>query len=182
MRMTVSIVFAAFGAAIGALAGSMPSVMRNAGLDAEAFGLGLTISTLATVLAMSLGGQIARFASNRTVLLTVLPVFAAALLAYLTSPSPLWFFAFIPVMGICFGLTDLFMNAEAVALEHDLRRPVFMAFHGAVSAGVAVMAIGASYLSTEIGTWTVGAVNAALFALAWIMIFRWLPARALAPG
>lgn len=180
-RTTVTIVFAAFGAAIGALAGSMPSVMRNAGLDAETFGLGLTLSTLMTVTAMSAGGQIARHASNRSVLLAVLPVFALALMAYLTAQSPLWFFLAIPLMGVCFGLTDLFMNAEAVALEHDMRRPVFMAFHGAVSAGVAVMAIATSFLSTMVGTWSVGVVTAALFALAWMMIHLRLQARPLAP-
>lgn len=65
---------------------------------------------------MSLGSQIARFAWNRTVLLAVLPVFGASMRAYLAAPSPLWFFVAIPLMGVCFGLTDLFMNAEAVAL------------------------------------------------------------------
>lgn len=181
-RATVTTVFLTFGAAIGALAGSMPQVMRNAGLDAETFGLGLTISTLMTVTAMSAGGAIARFASNRTVLLGVFPVFALALLAYLTARSPLGFFLAIPLMGLCFGLTDLFMNAEAVALEHDLRRPVFMAFHGGVSAGVGVMAIASSFLSIAIGTWAVGLLTAVLFALSWLMVRRAIPARPLATG
>lgn len=181
-RATIMAVFAAFGAAIGALAGSMPSVMRNAGLDAETFGLGLTLSTLLTVTAMSAGGQIARRASNRQVLLGVLPVFAMALFAYLTAQSAIWFFVTIPLMGLCFGLTDLFMNAEAVALEHDLRRPIFMAFHGAVSAGVGVMAVAASFLSTAAGTWSVGVVSAALLAVAWVMVYRTIPHRPLARG
>jgi MFS family permease len=178
-RSPVTVVFIAFGAAIGALAGSMPTVMRNAGLDGETFGLGLTFSTLLTVAAMSFGGRIARHASNRAVLLGVLPLFALALMAYLTAQSPLWFFIAIPVMGVCFGLTDLFMNAEAVALEHDLRRPVFMSFHGALSACVGVVAIAASFLSTEIGTWSVGLAVAALFAAAWVMVYRKVPPRRL---
>ena len=90
----------------------------------------------------------------------MLPAFALSLGAYLTAASPLWFFITIPIMGLCFGLTDLFMNAEAVALEHDLRRPVFMTFHGGVSAGVGVMAVVASWLSTQWGTWAVAAVAA----------------------
>ncbi|WP_374333248.1 hypothetical protein [Aestuariivirga sp.] len=181
-RTAISIVFVTFGIAIGALAGSMPSVMRNAGIDAETFGLGLTLSTALTVGAMSVGGQIARMASNRAVLLTVLPAFALSLGAYLTAASPLWFFATIPVMGLCFGLTDLFMNAEAVALEHDLRRPVYMGFHGGVSAGVGVMAVAASWLSTQWGTWAVAAVAAAMFALSWAMVRRSVLARPLAAG
>ena len=181
-RTTLTVVFGAFGAAIGALAGSMPSVMRNAGLDAETFGLGLTISTCSTVAAMSLGRADRAVRLEPPVLLIVLPVFALALLAYLTAQSPVWFFMAIPLMGLCFGLTDLFMNAEAVALEHDMRRPVFMAFHGAVSAGVAMMAVATSFLSTAVGTWSAGAVVAALFALAWVMVYRGIAPRPLAKG
>ena len=181
-RTAITTVFVSFGIAIGALAGSMPSVMRNAGIGAETFGLGLTLSTVLTVGAMSVGGQIARFASNRAVLLAVLPAFALSLGAYLTASSPVWFFITIPIMGLCFGLTDLFMNAEAVALEHDLRRPVFMTFHGGVSAGVGVMAVAASWLSIEWGTGAVAAVAAAMFAVAWLFVQRAIPSRPLAAG
>lgn len=181
-RATLTLVFTTFGAAIGALAGSMPSVMRNAGLDADVFGLGLTLSTFLTVTAMSLGGQIARVASNRRVLLFVVPSFALTLFLYLTAQSALWFFLAIPAMGLCFGLTDLFMNAEAVALEHDLRRPIFMSFHGGVSAGVGVMAVASSILSVQIGTWSVGIAMVFLFALCWLAIYRAIPPRVLAQG
>lgn len=181
-RSAITTIFVSFGIAIGALAGSMPSVMRNAGIDAETFGLGLTISTVLTVGAMSLGGQIACIASNRVVLLWVLPAFALSLGAYLTAASPMWFFLAIPVMGLCFGLTDLFMNAEAVALEHDLRRPIFMTFHGGVSAGVGVMAVAASWLSTQWGTWAVAIVTAVMFATAWIAVQLAIAPRPLAGG
>ena len=181
-RATLTFVFITYGAAIGALAGSMPSVMRNSGIEPETFGLGLTLSTLMTVAAMSVGGQIARTFSNRAVLLGVFPVFAISLFAYLTAQSPIWFFLAIPVMGACFGLIDLFMNAEAVALEHDLRRPVFMAFHGGVSAGVGLMAVASSLMSVEVGTWLVGAVMAALFGASWLAVYEAIPARPLAAG
>lgn len=181
-RTAITFVFVSFGIAIGALAGSMPSVMRNAGIDSETFGLGLTLSTVLTVGAMALGGQIARYASNRAVLLAVLPAFALSLGAYLTSASAVWFFLAIPVMGLCFGLTDLFMNAEAVALEHDLRRPIFMTFHGGVSAGVGVMAVAASWLATQWNTAAVAAVAAVMFALSWLVVFRAIAPRPLAAG
>jgi hypothetical protein len=181
-RTAITTVFVTFGIAIGALAGSMPSVMRNAGIDAETFGLGLTLSTVLTVGAMAVGGQIARVASNRAVLLCVLPAFALSLGAYLTAATPLWFFITIPIMGLCFGLTDLFMNAEAVALEHDLRRPVFMTFHGGVSAGVGVMAVAASWLSVRWGTWAVAAAAALMFAVSWVMVHSAIAPRPLAAG
>ena len=65
-------------------------------------------------------------------------------------------------LSLCFGLTDLFMNAEAVALEHDLKRPVFMTFHGGVSAGVGVMAVASSWLAINLGTGSVAAVAASV--------------------
>lgn len=181
-RTTLTLVFTSYGAAVGALAGSMPSVMRNSGIDPETFGLGLTISTLMTVAAMSVGGRIARVFSNRAVLLGVFPVFALALFAYLTAQSPAWFFLAIPAMGVCFGLIDLFMNAEAVALEQDLRRPVFMAFHGGVSAGVGVMAVTSSVMSVQFGTWAVGVAMAMLFGASWLAVHGVIPARPLAQG
>lgn len=181
-RTAITMVFVTFGIAIGALAGSMPSVMRNSGIGAETFGLGLTVSTVLTVAAMSVGGSIAAVASNRAMLLAVLPAFALSLGAYLMSSSPAWFFITIPVMGLCFGLTDLFMNAEAVALEHDLKRPIFMTFHGGVSAGVGVMAVAASWLSTQWGTWAVAVVAAGMFAVSWVLVHRAITPRALAAG
>jgi MFS family permease len=181
-RAAITTVFVSFGIAIGALAGSMPSVMRNSGINAETFGLGLTLSTVLTVAAMSVGGQIARIASNRAVLLAVLPAFALSLAAYLTAASPVWFFITIPIMGLCFGLTDLFMNAEAVALEHDLKRPIFMTFHGGVSAGVGVMAVVASWLSTQWGTWAVAMVAAVMFGVSWVFVHQAISPRPLAAG
>ena len=181
-RAAIMVVFFAFGAAVGCLAGSVPVVLRAASIDSLAMGLGLTLSTLATVTAMSLGGPIARFASNRAVLLVALPLFGLFLLAFLTSQSPVWFFAaFIP-MGFMFGLTDVFMNAEAAAIEHDMGRPVFTAFHGCVSGGVAVLAIASSYLSTMVGPWAVAAIAAVLFAAAWILVWTSIAPRQLAVG
>lgn len=181
-RAAVTAVFFTFGTAIGAMAGSMPAVMRSAGMSSEALGLGLTVSTITTVAAMSLGGRIARYASNRAVLLAVLPVFASSLIAFLMAQSPLWFFLAVLPMGFCFGLTDLFMNAEAVAVEHDARQPIFMAFHGAVSAGVAVVSVLASYLSITVGSWATGAVALLLFAVSWTLVYRTVAPRRLAKG
>lgn len=175
-------VFVAFGAAVGALAGSMPTVMANADVDSQTLGLGLTISTLATVAGMALGGPIARHASNRGVLLAVLPLFAVALALFLASRSPLWLFLAYPPLGLLFGLTDVFMNAEAAAIEHDLKRPVFTGLHAGVSLGIAAMAIAASLLSTGYGSLTTASVMAAVFAVAWLAVRSRIAPRRMAGG
>jgi MFS family permease len=182
LRAAMMAVFFSFGVGIGAMAGSMPAIMRNAGVSAETVGIGLMVSTLLTVTAMSIGGKLARHASHRRVLLVVLPAFGLTLTAYLTSQSALWFFAAIVPMGFAVGLTDLFMNAEAVAIEHDMRRPVFTVFHAAVSVGVAFMAIASSFVSTEIGTWATGVLALACFAAAWVLVFRSIVPRPRATG
>lgn len=181
-RSAVMVVFGAFGVAVGALAGSMPSLTRTAGVDAEMFGLGLTIATLATVTALSLGGVMARFTSNRRALLWALPMFAMLMMAYMSSQTPSWFFVSFVSMGFLFGFTDIFMNTEGAAIEHDLGRPVFTTFHACVSVGVAFMAIASSFVSALLGPWATGLICAAFFAIAWVMVFRNIVPRQLAVG
>lgn len=176
------VVFWSFGAAIGALSGSMPSIMRNSGIDSETMGFGLMISTLLTVGGMAVGGQLARFSTNRTMLLCLLPSFAVLLFAYLASQSLLWFYLAIIPMGLVFGLTDIFMNAEATAIEHDMQRPVFTAFHGCVSLGVASIAIVASFMSAMIGTWATGLLAAVFFSIAWGFVYFNIKPRTLIGG
>jgi hypothetical protein len=181
-RISIMAVFAAFGSAIGTIAGAMPVVLANAGVGSFAFGVGLTLSTLLTVTIMSLGGTIARFTSNRTVLLWSLPAFAALVSLLLVSPSPVWFFAAFLLVGIVFGFTDLFMNAEAAAVEHDLGRPVFTAFHGCVSVAVAGFAILQSYVAVKVGLRVAALPMIAMFGLAWWMVYLFIAPRQLARG
>ena len=44
-------------------------------------------------------------------------------------------------MSFALGTIDLFMNAEASAVEQSLGRPVFNSYHGTVSLGIAGFAI-----------------------------------------
>lgn len=181
-RRAITTVFVAYGAAVGVLAGVAPTLMRAAGVDSLAFGLGLAISTGATVLAMSLGGAVARVASNRMILLLGLPALWLMLMAFVTSQSPLWFFAaFIP-MGFMFGLIDLFMNAEATAIEHDAARPILTTFHASLSATVAVHAIAASLIATALGPGSAALLAGLSFAAAWFLVYRNVPARTLVAG
>jgi len=57
-----------------------------------------------------------------------------------------------------------------------------MTFHGGVSAGVGVMAVLASWLATQWGTWAVAGVAALMFAVAWLAVARAIAPRPLAAG
>jgi hypothetical protein len=181
-RAAIMVVFAAFGCAVGALAGSIPTVTRAAGIDSFSLGLGITTSAIASVLTMALGGTIARRASNRALLLWGIPGFGLLLFAVLVSAGPASFFIAYILLGVVMGLVDLFMNAEGAAVEIDMGKPIFTAFHGTASGAMTVLALLASVLSTEIGSWASGLAVMVSMAAAWLMVYGLVPARSLARG
>ena len=122
-RAAIMMVFAAFGAAVGCWAGAIPQVIAAAGINSFDLGLGFTLNSLAGVSAMALGGMIGRRFSNRGVMLAVLPVLALNIVLLLVAASPWLFFASLAAFGAVLGFLDMAMNAEASAIEHDLRRP-----------------------------------------------------------
>lgn len=181
-RLAIMMVFAAFGSAVGSLAGSIPTVAHAAELGNVTLGFAMTVSSLATVITMSLGGVVARHASNRTVLLWGLPLLALVMTMLLLSSSAAMFFMAYIGVGLMLGVIDIFMNAEGSAIERDMRAPIFAAFHGCVSAGVMVFAILSSFLSTRYGTWAAALAMSACFAAAWVTVLRCIAGRPLAAG
>lgn len=176
-RSIITLVFFSLGTSIGVWAGTVPQVTRAAGIDDMALGLGLTAYTIAYVVAMALGPRLARWTTNRAVLMAILPLLGISVVALLLSPAPTFFFLAITVYGALLGLTDLFMNAEASAIETDLGRPVFASFHGSASAGVAIFAILGSILAALSAPWIAGLLTALLLLAATEAVGRWLTAR-----
>ena len=176
-RAAIMLVFAAFGAAAGAWAGAIPFILAAAGIDKYAFGLGLTASSLATVAVMSTGGMVGKYFSNRTMLLAIIPILVAVMAALLLSTSAVVFFAGLIAFGAVLGTMDLFMNAEASAIEHDVGRPIFTAFHGAVSVAIAIFSIISSYVTTLFGPLAMAAIVALALGTAWVMVYAFVPAR-----
>lgn len=181
-RAAMTLVFASFGAAIGAWAGAIPQVTSASGINNYQLGLGLTVLTLGTVAVMSLGGAIGRRFSNRAVLLFAIPAFALSTSLLLVSDAPWLFFTSLVLFGASIGFMDVFMNAEASAIEHDMRRPIFTAFHGSASAGLPVFAITSSLVSASIGTLATSLLVVAAFAVAWAMVYMFVPPRKLTRG
>lgn len=179
-RAAIMLVFAGFGAVIGAWAGSIPQVTEASGINNFQLGLGLTALTLATVATMALGGTIGRHISNRAVLLFAIPAFALATSLLLMSASPVLFFTSLVLFGASIGLMDVFMNAEASAIEHDMRKPIFTTFHGSASAALPVFAIASSIISTTLGTFATSLLVAGTLALTWAIVYFLLPQRQLA--
>ena len=176
-RMAILAVFMAFGATIGGFAGSIPVILRNAGISSFEFGMATMVSTLATIAAMAAAGTISRRWSNRAVILALLPAIATTGFWMMTSASPVMFFVASIGFGAAMGGMDVFMNAEGSAIEHDVRRPVFTAFHGSLSLTIPVFALLGSYLSASTGPWLISVLSGSMLALAWLLVFRFVPAR-----
>lgn len=151
-RAAMTAVFIGYGVSSGMWAGAIPVVMRNAGVDSLMLGLGITFYGIAYVIVMSSGGTLARFASNRALILAGMPLVAATGAILLLAASPLWFLIALVLFGAAQGLLDLFMNAEASYVEADLKRPIFTRFHASASGSMAVFALLGSLVSADAGT------------------------------
>lgn len=176
-RAAMTAVFIAYGIGSGLWAGSIPAVMRNAAVDSLMLGLGITFYGIAYVMVMSSGGTLARFATNRAIILTSLPLVALTGSLLLLSASALWFLVTLVLFGAAQGLLDLFMNAEASYVESDLKRPIFTSFHAAASAGMALFAlIGSLFMADASPFWTAAILCLGILMMG-IFAARRLPAR-----
>ncbi len=172
-------VFAVFGAIFGTFAGSVPQLIAHYGLNSASYGLGVTVMSAATVAAMGFSGRIARQISHRHLLLALMPAILVLLLLLFTATWLPLFFLFAALLGAVSGVLDVIMNAEGGAIEVDMKRPVYTAFHGSASLSVAVFAILSSILSTEYGTWASVLAASLAVAVAMMMVFAYVPSRVL---
>jgi hypothetical protein len=176
-RAAVTAAFIAYGASAGLWAGAIPAVTRNASIDSLSLGLGITFYGIAYVATMSWGGALARFATNRAIILWSLPLIAVSETFLLLSGEASWFLLSLVVFGACQGVLDLFMNAEGSYVESDLGRPIFTRFHAAASAAMAFFAIIGSLVIADAGPlWAAAILWLGLFA-GFIFIARRLPGR-----
>lgn len=131
-RLAITLTFIAFGVIVGGQIGAFPALRIQAGLDSFMFGALATLATLGSIAGLSLGGIMNKRFDHRSMLLFILPASLFGLTASLASNS-IWLFAVTLVaFNFCAGTFDLFMNAEASVVEHDLKKPVFSSFHSAV--------------------------------------------------
>ena len=150
-RITVTLVFIAFGFVVGANIGAIPILVKQSGVSPFIFGIMAALGMVSNITALSLGGWINRHFDHRSVLLTILPLAYAAMVYTLTVQS-VWSFALSYILfNFALGTMDLFMNAEGAVVEHDLAKPIFGTFHGAVMYAMGAFSILASLIATWYG-------------------------------
>jgi cyanate permease len=143
-------VFATYGSIAGMWSGSIPAVVRRVGVDEVELGILFTLLMAATVLAMSLGGWLSRYASYRTLMLVTAPCMLLTGLLLLASTSRLMFVPSLLAFGMAQGLLDLAMNSEGTAVEGDAGRPVLTTMHGIFSVCFGICALLGSLISVRL--------------------------------
>ena len=136
---------------MGSQVGTIPVIKEQSGADAFVFGVIASLGTLATIIAMSLAGRVNRHFDHRSVLLFIMPLGFVAMVYGLTAHSIFAFGLSLVALSFCTGTMDLFMNAEASVVEHDLAKPVFSSFHAAVLYAMGVFGLVAGYISVNWG-------------------------------
>jgi MFS family permease len=178
-RAAIMAVFAAFGAIVGTFAGSVPQMIASANLSSASYGLAITLMTATTVSTMSIAGSLALRFSHRDLLLALLPITWVLYAAVLSAQSSVTFFILAALGGAVMGIVDVIMNAEGGAIEVDMKKPIYTAFHGSVSLSVALFAIISSILSTTYGTWASSLSSVIVLICALVLVYKYVPARIL---
>jgi hypothetical protein len=171
-RFSIAVTFLAFGLGVGFWGGSVAVVTARADVSPDVLGGAFFAFGIAQLLGFGAAGRIATAVSLKHRLLLLLAAIAVclALLLQVTGPAALiaglFMFSFL---GSCI---DLIMNSEAVAVEHELGKPVMSGFHALASLGLALGSIAGSWLSVSFGviaTAMLGfATYGAAIAVAWI--------------
>jgi hypothetical protein len=146
---SVAAVFFVIGLSLSAWFTQIPQFKAALSLDDAQLGAALLCPVAGALVSMQVAGRIAaRYGSAALVRAAPLGV-AGAIALVGTSRSFLALAGTLLVFGLADGLTDVSMNAHAVAVENALGRPVLQRMHasfslstlvGAVSGGIAIWA------------------------------------------
>ncbi len=134
-RVAVALFFFVNGAVGGSWFARIPAVQQGLGLSEGVLGAALLCVAAGALLAMpAAGGLVARLGSHSVTvasgiaLCAVLPCLALAPTLPLLIPA-------LAAYGAAFGMLDVAMNTQAVAVERRYARPIMASFHAAYSIG-----------------------------------------------
>jgi predicted MFS family arabinose efflux permease len=152
-RVAICTVFISFGLILGSWAAHLPAVKLAIGASSSQMGAVLLILGVGALTGMQVCGHLVdRIGSSRVALL------GSASMA-LTFIPPLVLSEWLPVaiaaavLGVAIGIAEVGMNAAAVDVERDYRRPIMASFHGMFSVGCVIGALfGAFAFSRGVGT------------------------------
>jgi len=174
-RWSAMFVFFVFSAAVANFLSRIPQFKDDLELDEGQLGLALLGSPVGVLVAVQLAGSAAgRWGSKRVTRVSVVVGCLSLLL-----PAFAWNLASLAVgllfLGMVMGFTDVAVNAQGVAIEQGLRRPIMNGLHGGYSLGGLFGAlVGSGAAALDVTTRTHLVVAAPVLAVA-----AWFGSRAL---
>lgn len=144
-RAAIALVFLMHGFITGAWVPHIPLAQQRLGLDLASFGLALLALAAGAVAAMPISAMLAnRYGSARVTFIMGL-LYSLALALPASAPGPITFVVGLALFGAAMGATDVAMNAQGLAVEKAMHKPLMSLFHGMYSVG-AMSGAGASAL------------------------------------
>ncbi len=165
----VAAVFFANGFIWGSWAAHIALLPERHGIGTSALGVALLMAAAGALIAMQMtGGLIRRIGSGSLTIATGF-AFSLAFLGPVLAPSFTGLALALLLMGAANGAMDVAMNAEGVAVEKALVRPIMSSLHGMFSVGgLAGAAMGGFFL--ELTSPAIHAACVTLFTFAVIII------------
>ncbi|MBA3449606.1 MAG: MFS transporter [Chloroflexia bacterium] len=134
-RWATAAFFLTLGLALGSWVARIPAVQNRLELDDAQLGISLLSVSVGAMLAMPSTGWLIRKWGNRRVMQAAATVLCLSLPLLPLAPVMPLFMLSLLVFGIGFGLLDVSMNVQAVAVEERHGLPIMSSFHGVFSIG-----------------------------------------------
>jgi hypothetical protein len=134
-QLAVATAFFANGTGLASWVPHIPMVQTRLDLTPGILGVILLAMAAGALVAMPLAGWMIPRVGSRAVLRAAVIVFFAALPLPILAPTGPSLFAALLLLGASNGAVDVAMNAQAVAFERQLGRPIMSTFHGLWSVG-----------------------------------------------
>jgi predicted MFS family arabinose efflux permease len=140
------------GTATSSWAPMVPFAKEGLGLDEGALGFILLALGGGSTVAMPLAGMAIHYWGSRRVVTCMALGTCAALPFLAVAPSPFLLALTLFAFGAALGAMDVAMNAQAIAVQHAMARPIMSSFHALFSlGGIAGAALVSVFLRSGVG-------------------------------
>jgi MFS family permease len=175
-RWAVTAVFLLNGLTLSTYIVRAPSFKATHDLSDARFGLSGLLFAMAALACMQAVGPLAARLGTRTILRGALAVMPLLLAGLAVAPGPEWYLIGSAVLGGVHGATDAAMNASAVAVEREAKRPILNGCHAAWSVSAVVASLSTAALAHFGVSLAVHLVaTGALLLAGGLVAVRWLP-------
>jgi predicted MFS family arabinose efflux permease len=140
----IGAVFFVNGASLASWSARLPEVQDRLGVSDAALGLTLLGGGLGGLAASTLSGWLVDRRGSRAVTVATSAALSVGLPLIGIAPTAAMLFSVLIALGALDGLTDVAMNAQAVALQQRFHRSIITRFHAMWSAGAVLGGIVAS--------------------------------------